>query len=321
MKKIMIVSLCMVALLVTGCGKIAKLENGEEVVVSINGENITANDLYNQIKDKYGRDVLINMVDTIILDKTYKTDDYMTNIINKEVDYYKGQLGENFLPYIKSEIGLNSEQELFTYFLLDYKRSLAIKDYVKNTVTDKEIKDYYKKETVGDIKASHILIQPNVTDGMTSEEITAKEKEAEDLAKELIKKLNNGDDFAKLAKEYGSDGTASKGGDLGWFNKGVMDEAFEKAAFALKKDEYTLTPVKSSFGYHLILKTGEKDKPALDEVKDSVIEDIATNKLSEGNTALPYKALQELRKKHDLKIDDSELKKQYDSYMKELLAK
>lgn len=321
MKKIMIVSLCMVALLVTGCGKIAKLENGEEVVVSINGENITANDLYNQIKDKYGRDVLINMVDTIILDKTYKTDDYMTNIINKEVDYYKGQLGENFLPYIKSEIGLNSEQELFTYFLLDYKRSLAIKDYVKNTVTDKEIKDYYKKETVGDIKASHILIQPNVTDGMTSEEITAKEKEAEDLAKELIKKLNNGDDFAKLAKEYGSDGTASKGGDLGWFNKGAMDEAFEKAAFALKKDEYTLIPVKSSFGYHLILKTGEKDKPALDEVKDSVIEDIATNKLSEGDTTIPYKALQELRKKHDLKIDDSELKKQYDSYMKKLLSK
>lgn len=321
MKKNTIISLCLVALLVTGCGKIAKLENGEEVVVSINGENITANDLYNQIKDKYGRDVLINMVDTIILDKTYKTDDYMTNIINKEVDYYKGQLGENFLPYIKSEIGLNSEQELFTYFLLDYKRSLAIKDYVKNTVTDKEIKDYYKKETVGDIKASHILIQPNVTDGMTSEEITAKEKEAEDLAKELIKKLNNGDDFAKLAKEYGSDGTASKGGDLGWFNKGAMDEAFEKAAFALKKDEYTLTPVKSSFGYHLILKTGEKDKPALDEVKDSVIEDIATNKLSEGDTTIPYKALQELRKKHDLKIDDSELKKQYDSYMKKLLSK
>lgn len=317
MKKTMIISLCLIPLLMTGCGKIAKLENGEEVLATINDQNITADDLYNKIKDKYGRDVLINMIDTVILDELYKTDDDMGNVVREEVNYYKDQLGENFLPYIKSQMGLNTEQELIDFFLLDYKRNLAIKDYTKDTVTDKEIKDYYEKETVGDIRASHILIKPNVNDDMAEEEIAAKEKEAEELAKEIIKKLNDGDDFAELAKEYGSDGTASKGGDLDWFNKGAMDEAFEKAAYALKKDKYTKTPVKSMFGYHIILKTDEKEKPALDDVKDTIIEQIATDKLSDGGT-LPYKALEELRKKHGLIIDDSELKKQYNSHMKAL---
>lgn len=318
MKKTMIVSLCLISLLVTGCG-VAKLENGEEVVATVGGKNITANDLYNNIKDAYGRNVLIDMIDKIILEKKYKTTDTMTKTVNSQLSYYKEQLGDQFIPYIKNQLGVNSEEEFKNLLYLDYKRTEATKDYIKTLITDAEINDYYEDETVGNIKASHILIKPEVTDSMTDDEKEAKEKEAEDLAKEIINKLNNGEKFADLAKKHSDDGSASNGGDLGWFNKGAMVKAFEDAAFALKKDEYSKTPVKSEFGYHIILKTDEKEKPKLEDVKDDIIDTLVEERLSVQDNVLGFEAMIKLRKDNKLDIQDSELKRQYDSYMNELV--
>lgn len=320
MKKKTMISLALATLLVTGCGKVAELENGEDIVASFNGKNITANDLYDEVKAKYARNVLIDMIDKTILDKVYKTTDDMKESVQSTVDYYKEQLGDNFLSYIKSQIGLNSEEELFNYLLLDYKRNEATKDYLADAITDKEINDYYKAKTVGDIKASHILIKPETTDNMTDDEVAAAEEKAKKDAEDIIAKLNNGEKFSDLAKKYSDDGSASNGGDLGWFNKGDMVEAFENAAYALKVDEYTKTPVKSEYGYHVILKTDEKEKPSLKDAKDDIIDAIVKEKQNEENNVYVYKALIELRKKYKLKIEDSELKSQYDSYMKELLG-
>ena len=319
MKKTMILSLCLVALLVTGCGQVAKLKDGTEVVAEVNGKKITADDLYGEMKTTYARNVLIDMIDKTVLGKVYKTDDDMKTTINNQIDSYKQQLGDNFMSTVKSQLGLNTEEEFFNYLLLNYKRNLAAKDYIKTIITDAEIQTYYNTKTVGDIRASHILIKPDTTDSMTADEKTAKETEAENLAKDIIKKLNNGEDFATLAKKYSDDGSASKGGDLGWFNKGAMVESFETAAYALKKGEYTKTPVKSDYGYHIILKTDQKDKPSLKDAKNDIISSITTDKLAETNNTYTYQALIELRKKYKLNIQDSELKKQYDSYMNELL--
>lgn len=320
MKKIMIISLCLITTLMTGCGKVAQLKNGEEVVAVVDEKNITADDLYTTIKEKYARDVLIDMVDKTILDKVYKTDESMTTAVSSEIDYYKQQLGDNFGAYIKSQLGLNSEQELNEFLLLNYKRNLATKDYVKTIITDKEINDYYRDETVGDIKASHILIKPETTENMTDTETTIAEEQALAKAKEIITKLNAGEDFAALAKEYSDDGSAKNGGDLGWFNKGDMVSEFEDAAYALAKGKYTADPVKTTYGYHIILKTDTKEKKSLEDSKEDIIENITTAKLAEENTILPYKALTELRKEHKLNIQDSELKKQYDAYVKQLLT-
>jgi parvulin-like peptidyl-prolyl isomerase len=319
MKKTMILSLCLVALLVTGCGQVAKLKDGTEVVAEVNGKKITADDLYGEMKTTYARNVLIDMIDKTVLEKVYKTDDDMKTTINNQIDSYKQQLGDNFMSTVKSQLGLNTEEEFFNYLLLNYKRNLAAKDYIKTIITDAEIQTYYNTKTVGDIRASHILIKPDTTDSMTADEKAAKETEAEDLAKDIIKKLNNGEDFATLAKKYSDDGSASKGGDLGWFNKGAMVESFETAAYALKKGEYTKTPVKSDYGYHIILKTDQKTKPSLKDAKNDIISSITTDKLAETNNTYTYQALIELRKKYKLNIQDSELKKQYDSYMNELL--
>jgi len=108
---------------------------------------------------------------------------------------------------------------------------------------------------VEEVKASHILV------------------DEEAKAKEIIAKLNEGEDFSELAKEYSKDkSNAGNGGDLGYFAQGDMVKEFGDAAFALKKDEYTKAPVKTQFGYHVILQQDKRDRPApaYDDVKQEL---------------------------------------------------
>ncbi len=85
----------------------------------------------------------------------------------------------------------------------------------------------------------------------------------EAIAQVIIDKLKAGEDFAKLAQESSTDtGSAANGGDLGWFGKGAMVPEFEAAAFALEKTgDYTTTPVKSQFGYHIIQLIAKQERP------------------------------------------------------------
>ena len=162
------------------------------------------------------------------------------------------------------------------------------------------------EEIFGDISASHILIKPEYDDN-------ASDKEKKEAEKKALKEAR--EDFAELAKEYSDDSSNSKsGGKLADFNHGQMVEAFEDAAKELKVGSYTTTPVKTEFGYHIILKTAQKDKPALKEVKDDIISDLTDEKLKDDST-LEVTALVELRKKHKVEIQDKDIKKLYEAYV------
>ncbi len=88
-------------------------------------------------------------------------------------------------------------------------------------------------------------------------------------AKELIAKLDKGAGFEALAKENSSDGSASEGGDLGWFTTGQMVKPFSDAVQQLEVGKYTATPVKSDFGWHVIRleETRPTAPPPYDAVK------------------------------------------------------
>ncbi len=111
---------------------------------------------------------------------------------------------------------------------------------VKASVSEDAIKKSYEDYKKGfkaepEARASHILVKT----------------EAE--ANDLIKQLKGGADFAKLAAEKSDDKAAAKrGGDLGWFKKADMVQAFSDAAFAMKPGEVSTKPVKSEFGWHVI---------------------------------------------------------------------
>ncbi len=144
------------------------------------------------------------------------------------------------------------------------------------TVTDEQIKKYYDEnlaryKTDEQRRASHILVKAP-KDAPAAEKAAAKAK-AEKLLADVKKNAN---DFAKLAKANSDDpGSAERGGDLGFFGKGMMVKPFEDAAFALKEGE-TSGIVESDFGFHIIKLTGIKPAATrpLAEVKANIDDEI-----------------------------------------------
>ena len=109
-----------------------------------------------------------------------------------------------------------------------------------------------------EIKASHILL------------------DTQNEAVEVIKMLNNGDNFAELAKNKSTGPSGPSGGDLGWFKRGQMVPPFENAAFSLGKNEISQKPIRTQFGWHVI-KVFEKripQAPSYENMKNNLIQDL-----------------------------------------------
>ena len=135
-----------------------------------------------------------------------------------------------------------------------------LQNFIKaNPVTEAEIKAEYESKIAAEkgteYKASHILVK------------------TEEEAKKLIAELDKGADFAKLANKNSLDAKESQnGGDLGWFSAGQMVAPFSEAVAALEKGKYTKEPVKTQFGFHVILKEDSRalTPPPLDSVKEQL---------------------------------------------------
>lgn len=295
--------------------KSTKTKNGDDIVVSVDGKTITANDLYKKLKEQSGESVAINLIDEYILNKEYKTTDEMKKSAESTIENYKNTYGDSYQSFLEYN-GISDDKELKDLLIKNSKLTSVTEDYIKDNLTEKEMKKYYDEKIVGDVEAKHILISYEEDDSLTDEENETKKKEAKEKAEEIIKKLKNGEDFSSLAKEYSDDeGTKENGGDLGYFNTGDMVEAFEKAAYALDVNEYTTTPVETEYGYHIIMKTGQKDKPSYKKSKDTIKEKLIEEKKDEDST-ISVKAMIALRKKYNIKIKDKTIKSDYNSYIK-----
>ena len=324
MKKKLLICLAVLGL-TSGCGKVSTLPNGDDALVSFSNTNlgISAGDLYSEVKGT-ALSKLIDMIDTKILldkypDKSSDADKYVNeqyDLIKTNFKDDKGKFDEESLKeQIYAYYGITDIDKFKDIIRLNYYRTEAVNDYAKKSVTDKQIQKYYYENVYGDISCKHILITPAVTDDMSDEDKTKADKEALQKAKDIIKKLKNGESFDDLAKEYSDDtSNKDKGGDLGYFNTGDMLEEFEKAAFALKKGKYTTTPVKTKYGYHIILKTDEKEKPSLEDKKEEIINTLVSEAKS-NDTALSINALVELRKEYGMNIEDDEMSKLYSTYI------
>lgn len=315
--------LLVLPLLLTGCGKTEiEVKDGSKVAVSIDGGKITATEYYQSIKQE-NIVILIDLIDHQLLDEKYADNKEENEKVKEQINQLKNNYTDEAVlkQLLQQYFAVDTLEELEKVLRLEFKRSLAVKDYIKENLKDSEIEKYYNENIFGEVKASHILIPLSVSQDAGSDEIAEAEKEAKKTAEEVIKKLKDGQDFAKLAKKYSKDtASAEKGGDLGYFQLDDMVEEFSNAVKELKVKEYTKTPVKSAYGYHIILKTDEKEKKALKEVKDDIKEKLVTNKLNEDAT-LYYKTLIEIREKNNIKWNDTVLEDKYNETMKELIKK
>ena len=318
MKKKLILCIITIGLL-TGCGKIPTLSNGEEVIVEFDdGTMYSVDEIWGDFKDQYALSVLLDKIDEKILEEKYYKDnkeDVETYLKSYETYFRSNYPDENEMNSVLVENGYSSLDVLLKQQKISYLTNLAVTDYAKTQVSDKDIKNYYKNETVGDIHCVHILVKPDGTDN--SSDAKAKEK-AESILKAIKADIKSGTKALKAFEKY-KDNEEVTYQDLDYFNKGEMEEPFEEAAFALKKNEYSKTPVKTTYGYHLILKVDEKEKDKLENLKDSIVEKLAEEMISENSTSTQAKAMAELRKKYGVDFKDSTLEEQYNRYINSLL--
>ncbi|WP_174616204.1 peptidylprolyl isomerase [Virgibacillus ihumii] len=206
-----------------------------EAVVETNAGDVTKEEFYQAMKDRYGETVLRELVTVEVLEDKYEVTE---KEIDQEINKVKEQLGDKFETVLQQQ-GYKNEEAFRKVIKISLLQEAAVAEDIK--ITEKELKQKYERMKT-EIQASHILVKDKKT------------------AKEVKQKLENGADFAKLAKEYSTDkGTAKKGGQLGYFSTGKMVPEFEDAAYNLKVGEVS-DPVKSQFGYHIIKVTDKRDK-------------------------------------------------------------
>ena len=322
MKKITKIMACTVLVLaLSGCKNKTTPTNGNENVVSLSKTEfkINVDDLYQTLKDKYATNYIIQEVDKAILNNEYETDDEAKEYVENQIKVYKMMYGNSDSELLTAlqNAGYKDLAEFEETILISHKRSLATKDYKKADISEKDIEKYYEENVYGDITVSHILVKLDVTDTMTDEEKEEAQKKADDKIKEIYQKLNDGTKFSEVAKEYSEDSaTKDDGGKVGTFSKGEMTDKFnsefEEAAMNLKVGSYTKNAVKSSYGYHIIYKDEQKEKPKLDDVKNDIIDKLADQAVEE-DTKSEYKAMIKLREDYGLKFNDDDVKRQYDN--------
>ena len=220
------------------------------------------------------RRILERLIDEEVLyqESQRKKIDVEQSAINEEI----GKLREQFSSDAEFEKGMTdinlSEEDLKSYI----RRSLSIRKLLdeeivaKVKISEEEVRLFYDThpdlfQQKDEVRASHILIRA------ATKSDDSEKKEARQKLEGIRKRLEQGEDFAALAKEFSQCPSAARGGDLGYFGKGKMVKAFEDAAFALKTGEISGI-VETDFGFHLIKVTDKKSEgmKTYDEAKDNI---------------------------------------------------
>ena len=321
--KYLLLLLC-VPLILTGCKNTPKIENGEEVIVEVTDKQFTADDFFDKLKEKYGASVLVSLVDDYITSKELTED--MIKSAEEEAqsnyDMYYAYYSSNWQSFL-SYYGYNSNDEFLNELKNNAKQQAVLEKYLKeNVITEDEIKEYYEKNIYGENTVRHILIKPDTTDSMSDTEKTEAKKKALEEANSIIETLKKSNDlendFISIAKEKSDDTqTKSEGGLIENFtNESGLVTEFWEASLNLKVGEFTTTPVETDYGYHIIYKVSQNDKPSLDSVRDKVISSVIEELLSSDNASYVYWA--GLREKYGMTIYDDTIKDTYKATMDNL---
>ena len=257
-------ALAIVAVAAAGAATTATAQEitAETVIATLNGTPITVGELQMagaEFADQLGQ-VPADRRDGAVLDL----------VINMRLASAAAtEAGLDKDPMVAQRLDLAHDRTLYSEFLRG-KFLAAVTPEAIQARYDAEMADYQPLE---EVHARHILVNTD----------------QEDLAKEIIAELDAGADFAKIASEKSQDpGSGASGGDLGWFKRGMMVKPFEEAAFALEPGQYTKTPIRSDFGWHVILVEEKRmaPPPSLEEERPRIEQEIVRDTFDKEISAL-----------------------------------
>jgi len=234
-----IASICCAAFI--HCSNVSAAEK-DGLIATINGQKITASMLEEYKKSR-------GFIENI--SQKQQTQMMIEELINRELIYQDAiKNGVDKSPEVQKQLDLLKINVIAGAMLRNVTAAIKISD----EDLKKEYENRKSEMVMPEFKASHILL----------------EKESE--AKDVIKELDKGGKFAELAKTKSTGPSAAHGGDLGWFKPGEMVAPFSQAVAQLKNGEYTKTPVKTDFGWHVILREDSREipPPPFEQMRDQL---------------------------------------------------
>jgi peptidyl-prolyl cis-trans isomerase C len=238
------------------------------VLASINGAPLTENDLHNSaVLRKLDPEKLTESQHSRLLGELVLAELVHQESLRKELHKQ---------PVVVAQMAYAQRNILKQALLNEYNR--------KHPVTDTDVEVFYKankdKLAVLEFHPRHILVKDKAS------------------AEKLIRNLDDGNDFANLAKKHSIDPSARKGGDLGWVNLDSVDRQFGMAMRSLKKGHYSKHPVQTRFGWHVILLEDIRATPApeYDKIKEKLRANLIADRLKQYLDELKGKATIEIKK-------------------------
>lgn len=289
-------------------------------VATVNGTEITRNDfeiqllqaqLINQQRGNPLNEKQLAQLKKQILDSLVSQELLFQSAQKAGIQIEESQLNQHMESFKKRFANAQAFQSALKQRGLDetslsalYAKALTIRELINIqvvpgiSVSKEEQKAYYDAhpeqfQLPDRIRASHILVK------VPSDADEATRKAGREKIEKIATELKNGGNFAALAKEHSDDGSAARGGDLGYFTRGKMVKPFEEAAFALKIGE-TSPVVQTQFGYHLIYVVDRQNAgmASFEKAQNWIAERVTQGKVEEAVKA----KIDALKKEADIQI-------------------
>jgi len=229
-----------------------------DVVATVNGVDITEEELHEHLEEVYGREALETLIVYQLITDSADSSGMTPNsaAVDAEIDEMKAEMGEVGFEQLLTQYGMTEDALRYNILI-----SISLDEirYSEVEYSEEDLKQFFEEnpeyfDQAEEVRASHILV------------------EDEESAESILAQLADGENFAELAESHSLDpGSSAQGGDLGFFQQGMMYQEFEDVAFALEIDELS-EPIQTDAGFHIIKVTEreEAEGALYKEVRDEV---------------------------------------------------
>ena len=277
---------------------ISQLKNGEEKVVSIDNYTITADTLYESLKNMGSVYIIINEIDAKILDNLYETTDEMIEEVTSEANYYlntaSNYYGYSVTAFLSSN-GFTSFEDFKNNLVLEYKRNLYLTDYLKKEITEEEVKNFYNDLT-GAMSGKYILIDDL------------------DTTKKILADLKSGKTYSEIINAY-NDKINIKALKNIEFDSNIEDEIYEELK-NLEVNSYSNNYFNLNDKYVVVFKDDEIEKASLKDLNERIKIYLAEEKINQDDGTIANEILNDLREKYNLHFFDTSIEKEYLNYLR-----